>query len=204
VAWRIVFKATCFIFPHWETELEEYNDYITSYFTLMHPSTHLKVLNLDRAICKHIGSVNNVLLNEFNKYHYLETHHLQGHGAGKSGASSEEKIKQRDISDLMWRKSNPCHLWNDGKCTHQASTCKFRHICELCQGPHAVPELIKGASRWSSIAFEHYIQKNPVVLHTLILSHSSHYASNSIEIEIVITVEWSLKIYAVDCVIMHY
>jgi len=38
----------------------------------------------------------------------------------------------------------------------------------------AVPELIKGAGRWSSTAFEHYIRKNPVVLHALILSCSSH------------------------------
>jgi hypothetical protein len=42
----------------------------------------------------------------------------------------------------------------------------------------AVPELIKGAGRWSSLAFERYIRKNPVVLHALILSRSSHYASN--------------------------
>jgi hypothetical protein len=136
VAWRIVFKATRFIFPHRETELEEYNDYITSYFASMHPSAHSKVLNLDRAIRKHVGSVNNVSLNEFNKFRYLETRHLQGHGAGESGVSSKEKTKQRDISDPTWRKSDPCHLWNDGKCTHQASTCKFRHICELCRGPH--------------------------------------------------------------------
>ena len=39
----------------------------------------------------------------------------------------------------------------------------------------AEPQLIKRASRWSSNAFEHYIRKNPVVLHALILSRSSHY-----------------------------
>jgi hypothetical protein len=39
----------------------------------------------------------------------------------------------------------------------------------------AVPELIKGAGRWSSSSFERYIRKNPVVLHALILSRSSHY-----------------------------
>src|SRR5882762_1682015 len=37
------------------------------------------------------------------------------------------------------------------------------------------PELIKGAGHWSSTSFEHYICKNPVVLHALILSRSSHY-----------------------------
>ena len=39
----------------------------------------------------------------------------------------------------------------------------------------AEPQLIKGAGRWTSNAFERYIRKNPVVLHALILTHSSHY-----------------------------
>ena len=43
----------------------------------------------------------------------------------------------------------------------------------------AVPELIKGAGRWGSTAFERYIRKNPVVLHALILSRSSHYDSTA-------------------------
>jgi hypothetical protein len=136
VAWRIIFRATHFIFPHWEAELEEYNDYITSYFASIHPSTHSKVLNLDRAIWKHVGSVNSVSLNEFHKFRYLETRHLQGHGAGESSAFPKEKKKQRDAFDPAWRKFDLCHLWNDGKCNHQASACKYRHICELCQGPH--------------------------------------------------------------------
>jgi len=42
----------------------------------------------------------------------------------------------------------------------------------------AVPELIKGAGRWSSTAFERYIRKNLVMLHALILSRSSHYDTN--------------------------
>jgi hypothetical protein len=39
----------------------------------------------------------------------------------------------------------------------------------------APPELIKGAGRWSSSSFEHYICKNPVLLHALILARTSHY-----------------------------
>jgi len=60
IAWRSVFKATKFIFPHCEAELDEYNDYITSYFASIHPSAHLRVLNLNRAIRKQVGSVNNI------------------------------------------------------------------------------------------------------------------------------------------------
>jgi hypothetical protein len=44
----------------------------------------------------------------------------------------------------------------------------------------AVPELIKGAVRWGSTAFEQSIQKNPVVLHALILLQSSHYDSTAV------------------------
>jgi hypothetical protein len=39
----------------------------------------------------------------------------------------------------------------------------------------ASPELIKGAGRWSSAAFERYIRKNPILLHALILSGTSYY-----------------------------
>ena len=91
IAWRITFKATWFVFAHCEAELEEYNNYVTSYFMSVHPSVHGKVLNLDKAIQKHVGSVNNISLNEFGKFHYLETCHLHGHGAGKSSAHAKER-----------------------------------------------------------------------------------------------------------------
>jgi hypothetical protein len=135
IAWRIAFKATRFIFPHHKSKLEEYNDYVTSYFMSIYPSAHWKVLNLDKAIWKQAGSVNNVSLNEFGKFRYLETRHLQGHGTGESSAPTKDRLAHKDGSGLSlnWRKTDPCHLWNDGKCSHQALSCKFWHICELCQ-----------------------------------------------------------------------
>jgi len=135
IAWRIVFKATRFVFPHRETELEEYNDYITSYFASIHPTSHSKVLNLDKAIRKQVGSVNNVSLNEFNKFRYLETRHLQGHGSGDGSVTTKDRVVPKDGSS-SWRKADPCRLWNEGKCPNQASSCKYRHICELCRGAH--------------------------------------------------------------------
>ena len=39
-------------------------------------------------------------------------------------------------------------------------------------------ELIRGAGRWSSNAFERYIRKNIIVLHALILGCSLHYSRN--------------------------
>ena len=136
IAWRTVYKAMHFIFPHREGEIDQYNDYITSYFASIHPSAHTKVLNLDKGIRKYVGPVNNVSLNKFNKFCYLETHHLQGHGIGESSALPKEKGKQKDSLDSGWRKAELCCLWNDNRCSHQASACKFRHICEICCRPH--------------------------------------------------------------------
>jgi hypothetical protein len=39
--------------------------------------------------------------------------------------------------------------------------------------------LIRGAGRWSSDAFERYIRKNVIVLHTLILGRSLHYSHSA-------------------------
>jgi hypothetical protein len=68
IAWRIAFRATKFIFPHREKELEEYTEYISSYFASLHSSAHWKVFELDKAIRKRVGSVNDVSLNEFSKF----------------------------------------------------------------------------------------------------------------------------------------
>ena len=39
----------------------------------------------------------------------------------------------------------------------------------------APPELIKVAGCWSSQAFEHYIRKNPIILHAFILARTYRY-----------------------------
>jgi hypothetical protein len=112
IAWRITLSATKFIFPHRARELKEYSDYISSYFASIQPIGHLKILNLDKVIQKRVGSVSDVSLNEFNKFHYLETRYLHRHGAGKSSASSKEKANDKSGTGSNWRKSDPCRMWN--------------------------------------------------------------------------------------------
>jgi hypothetical protein len=65
-------------------------------------STHWKVLNLNRAIQKQVGSVNNISLNEFTQFHYLETCHIQGHGIGKSSPSTKEKLSPKDSTTVYF------------------------------------------------------------------------------------------------------
>ena len=83
-------------------------------------------------------SVNNFLLNEFRKFCYLETQHLHGHSAGENSIHAKERANQKESTkpSVSWRKSDPCCLWNEGKCKHQASACKFCHVCECCRGQH--------------------------------------------------------------------
>src|SRR5882762_9531489 len=144
IAWRIAFCATRFIFPHREKELKDYTEYISSYFASVHPSAHWKVFELDKAIRKRVGSVNDVSLNEFSKFRYLKTRYLHGHGTGESGAKPKQKASEKSGAGTGWRQADPCRLWNDGRCEKKASSCKYRHICEICRGPHCKADCPRG------------------------------------------------------------
>ena len=144
IAWRIAYRATKFIFPHREKELEEYTEYISSYFASLHPTAHWKIFELDKAIRKRVGSVNDVSLNEFSKFRYLETRYLHGHGTGDSSTNPKQNTTEKSGAGNNWRQTDPCRLWNDGKCEKKASSCKYRHICENCRGPHCKADCPRG------------------------------------------------------------
>jgi len=144
IAWRIAFRATRFIFPHREKELEDYTEYISSYFASVHPSAHWKVFELDKAIQKRVGSVNDVSLNEFSKFRYLETRYLHGHGTSESGAQPKQKANEKSRTKASWRHPDSYRLWNEGRCEKKMSVCKYRHICEICRGPHCKADCPRG------------------------------------------------------------
>ena len=124
IAWRIAYWATKFIFPHHEKELEEYTKYISSYFASLYPSAHWKVFELDKAIRKQVRSINDVSLNEFSKFQYFKTRYLHGHGTGKTSTKPKQKTTEKSRAGTSWRQTDPCRLWNDGKCEKKASSCK--------------------------------------------------------------------------------
>src|ERR1700736_2827810 len=72
---------------------------------------------------------------KFPSIRICKTCHLQGHGSGDCGVAAKDKVVPKDGSS-SWQKADPCHLWNKGKCPNQASSCKYRHICELCHATH--------------------------------------------------------------------
>jgi hypothetical protein len=95
----------------------------------------------------------------------------------------EQYIKSRDVlfpfHPQLWLKSDgsiPLRSWFIKRLQRYFGSHIAGGATAMAEAG-AEPQLIKGAGRWSSSAFERYIRKNPVVLHALILSRSSHYHS---------------------------
>jgi hypothetical protein len=108
-------------------------------------------------------------------------------GAPNPHPIMDQYIKARDVlfpfHPQLWLRSNgtvPLRSWFIKRLRHYFGT-QIAGQSLRAGGATAMaeagtePQLIKGAGRWSSTAFERYIRKNPVVLHALILSRSSHY-----------------------------
>ena len=72
-----------FIFLHREGELIRYGEYITSYFTSSNANRQGQILNLDKAIRKWSGSVNNVSLDQFKKFRFLEVQYVYSKAASE-------------------------------------------------------------------------------------------------------------------------
>lgn len=136
--WLIAFssfqRAMRFIFPHREAELIRYSEYISSYFASIDAAAHFRVLDLDKAIRKWSGSVNSVSLDELEKFKFLEIRHLFSQVAADNSSGSGQRASgsAQKSSNSTWRSKDPCRLHNQGKCSRQASECKYRHVCSGC------------------------------------------------------------------------
>ena len=57
-----------------------------------------------------MGSVNDISLNEFSKFRYLEARYLHGHGTGESGTKPKQKASDKSRTASNWRQTDPCRL----------------------------------------------------------------------------------------------
>ena len=71
-----------FVHPHREGELLCYREYVTAYFTSLDATRQGQALNLNKAIRQWSGSVNNVSLNQFKRFWFLEVWHVFSKAAG--------------------------------------------------------------------------------------------------------------------------
>ncbi|KZP11292.1 hypothetical protein FIBSPDRAFT_756967, partial [Athelia psychrophila] len=64
-----------YAFPHRKTELRVYREYIQSLFGSLHPSTHKSIINLDKAIRKHVSENWSLELSSIRSFYALQIDH---------------------------------------------------------------------------------------------------------------------------------
>ena len=79
-----------FIYLHREAELIWYREYITAYFASSDPAGQGWVINLNKAIQRWSGLVNNVSLDQFKKFRFLEVWHIFGKATGDQSGSQNQ------------------------------------------------------------------------------------------------------------------
>ena len=139
IAWGIYTQAAAFAFPHRKSELDSYGTQILSLFAATSPNSHSHVLSLDKAIRVRVGERRDLLLTDNAKFDDLRLYWLNPIGAGTLEADAKGKSKGK--SDF--RSEDACDRWNRGVCRSKASDCKYRHVCQGCQGPHRVDKCKK-------------------------------------------------------------
>ena len=136
--WLIMYSAfqhaMWFIYPHRESELIWYSEYITAYFASADAGGQNQVLNLNKAIWCWSGSVNNMLLDQFEKFRFLKVQHIFSKAAGDQGVQGNQwglsTGQHGGVS--TWQSKDLCWLFNQGKCGKQASEFQYRHVCIRC------------------------------------------------------------------------
>ena len=98
IAYSMFQRMMWFIYPHRESELIQYSEYITTYFASADAGGQNHVLNLDKAICRWSGSVNNMSLDQFEKFRFLEVQHVFSKAAGDQSAQGGSSTGQHGVS----------------------------------------------------------------------------------------------------------
>jgi hypothetical protein len=79
IAWNTASKAVVFAFPHRREELDEYAEW-QGHFATHQTRLECQVIELDKAIQRHVGERNDIELTEFGKFAKFEKAYLQSSG----------------------------------------------------------------------------------------------------------------------------
>jgi hypothetical protein len=142
IAWQRASEATAFAFPNRKSELLAYTHFITSMFGSTNPLFHTRIIALDCAIRRRVGSTRNVELSNHTAFADLQIAHMAPIGIAFDisplDSGSGKSSHSRGISTRILE---PCHRWNDGSCTQSQDGCRRLHICSVCkQGGHKASE----------------------------------------------------------------
>lgn len=111
IVWNVTARALCFVYPHCAEEIELYSQYIIQFFGAFGSSESSCVINLNKAIHRHIGEVWNLKLCDFGHFRHLEVQYLQSTGLSTVLGNTIYKEKMHPC-----RSTEPCQQWNSGFC----------------------------------------------------------------------------------------
>jgi hypothetical protein len=126
IAWNATVAATCHIFPHRDSELQQYGQHVMQFFASLPATSHQLVINYDRAIRIRSAWRKNLLLTDLHEFTDLQIAWIQAGGAAAQPS-------RRSAANLgAGQRQEPCRKWNEGHCDHTPGACRYAHICTKC------------------------------------------------------------------------
>ncbi|RXW18701.1 hypothetical protein EST38_g7151 [Candolleomyces aberdarensis] len=130
IAWNLMVKAACFLFPHRREELDAYGEYIQGEFSARQTEAHWRVIRFDQSVRNEVGGGTKMLLTDFHRFdrHRAAILHTDGLFANPDPRQSNRRVKSNDL----------CQRFNsENGCPNNVSSCRYRHVCRKCgRGGH--------------------------------------------------------------------
>ncbi|KAJ7095492.1 hypothetical protein C8R43DRAFT_840616, partial [Mycena crocata] len=157
LAWMQTVQAALTVFPHLADQCREWGLYILGKFSAVHDSQHHRVISFEKAGRLLASRRSDVGLDQLFHFTALETMHLNSMGrlavesfSGRKGPATDgtgggRSTKSRNGSGpkprtTSGKSTEPCRLWNDGRCKREAPDCRNLHICAGCRKSHPQSE----------------------------------------------------------------
>ena len=128
--WNATVKATTYAFPHQDSELWQWGDYLSSEFSARQTSAHHKLIAFDKAVRTWVGGRQAILLTDCNEFTYLYLAFLLPDGIqmGSVGWQGDNERRTKSASTDICRRFNSAN-----GCWSPAGTCHFCHACFICK-----------------------------------------------------------------------
>ena len=129
-AWRRASRAIAFVFPHRQSEIEDYAEYIENEFAAKDAAEHHRIILYDIAVRNFVRGGQHVLLTHYNRFFSLYSAIVLPGGV-QYASRGNPRIQVRGKGEI-------CNRFNDKGCS--STSCKYRHACKTCgKSGHGTP-----------------------------------------------------------------
>ncbi|KAJ7171597.1 hypothetical protein C8R43DRAFT_852097, partial [Mycena crocata] len=144
LAWMQTVQAGLTVFPHLADQYRQWGLYILGKFAAVHDSQHQRVINFEKSGRLLASRRADVGLDQHYHFSALETMHLNSMGRlavestfDRPGRGSKNQPPPRPNGS---KSTEPCRLWNTGRCKRDSADCRNLHICAGCGKGHPQSE----------------------------------------------------------------